>query len=109
MYEFATVVLLGVFVASLVSLIGHARPVSTATGITLAILAGLGIAWATDYSAFAGWGIRFRELWMGPVATGLVIAGLAAVWQEVLRLIGAYARRPESRTTEPESTVSRVA
>jgi len=108
-YEFATVALLGLFVAQLVGLIGRLRPISATAATVLAILVGLGITWAADYSAFAGWGIRFRELWMGPVATGLVIAGLAAVWQEVLRLIGAYARRSESRTTKPESTVSRVA
>jgi len=96
-----------VFVATLVSLIGHARPVSTATGITLAILAGLGIAWATDYSAFAGWGIRFRELWMGPVATGLVIGALAVTWSELLAALGPYVARRKAAADERQ--VSRAA
>ena len=44
---------------------------------------------------------------MGPVATGFAIAGLAAVWREVLGFLGAYARRPAA--TEPDSHVTRVA
>ena len=108
MYEFATVALLGLFVAQLVDLIGRVRPVSLVARTVLAILVGLGITWATDYSVFAGWGIQFRELWMGPVATGLVIAGLAAVWNQVLGFLGAYAGTRTPRTTEPDH-VTRVA
>jgi hypothetical protein len=108
-YQFATVALLGLFVAQLVDLIARVRPISVTARTMLAILVGLGIAWATDYSVFAGWGIRFRELWMGPVATGLVIAGLAAVWNQALAFLGAYAGTRSGRTTEPESNVTRVA
>ena len=109
MYQFATIALLGLFVAQLIGLVGRVRPISMSARTVLAVLVGLGIAWATDYSAFAGWGIRLRELWMGPVATGLVIAGLAAVWTEVLSFLGAYAARSQPRATEPESPVTRVA
>jgi hypothetical protein len=108
-YEFATVALLSLFVAQLVDLIGRVRPMSLTARTVLAILVGLGITWAADYSVFAGWGIRFRELWMGPVTTGLVIAGLAAVWHELLAFIGAYAGAHRPRSTEPESHVTRVA
>jgi hypothetical protein len=107
-YEFATVALLGLFVGQLVDLIGRLRPISLTARTVLAILVGLGITWATDYSVFAGWGIRLRELWMGPVATGLVIAGLAAVWNQVLGFLGAYAGTRTPRTTEPDH-VTRVA
>ena len=109
MYQFATVALLGLIVAHLVELIGRVRPISLTARTMLAILMGLGIAWATDYSVFAGWGIQFRELWMGPVATGLVIAGLAAVWNQVLGFLGAYAGARTPRSTEPETHVTRVA
>jgi hypothetical protein len=108
-YEFATVALLGLFVAQFVDLIGRVRPVSLTARAVFAILMGLGITWATDYSAFAGWGIQFRELWMGPVATGLVIAGLAAAWNQVLGYLGAYAASRTSRTTQPDDHVTRVA
>ena len=107
MYEFATVALLGLFLAQLVDLVGRIRPISLTARTVLTLLVALGITWAADYSAFAGWGIRFRELWMGPVATGFAIAGLAAVWREVLGFLGAYARRPAA--TEPDSHVTRVA
>ena len=100
MYEFATVALLGLFVATLVRLFAGVRPTSPATAITLTILAGLGIAWATDYSAFAGWGIQFRELWMGPVATGLVIGALAVTWSELLAAVGPYAARRKAAADE---------
>jgi hypothetical protein len=108
MYEFATVALLGLAVAKLIDLLGHVRSVSRVTGMVLAILAGLGIAWATDYSAFGGWGIQFRELWMGTVATGLVIGALAIAWNEILAALGAYAAR-RARPAPAESLVSRVA
>ena len=100
MYEFATVALLGLVVCKLVDLTGHVRPLSRATRVGLAVVLGLGLTWATDYSAFAGWGIRFRELWMGPIATGLAIAGLASVWHEVLGMVGSYAKRGQPAGSE---------
>jgi hypothetical protein len=108
MYEFATVALLGLALAKVVDLTSHVRSMSRTTGMVLAILAGLGIAWATDYSAFAGWGIHFRALWMGPVATGLVIGALAIAWSEILAALGAYAARRET-ASPAEHQVPRVA
>ena len=108
MYEFATVALLGLAVAKLVDLLENVRSVSRGTGMVLAIMAGLGIAWATDYSAFAGWGIQFRALWMGTVATGLVIGALAIAWSEILAAFGAFAAR-RARPAPAENQVTRVA
>ena len=108
MYEFGAVALLGLAVATVVSLIGHLRSVSRTAAMSLALLAGLGISWATDYSAFAGWGIDFRALWMGPVATGLVIGALAIAWSEILAAFTAYAAR-RGQVTPADTTVSRVA
>jgi hypothetical protein len=90
-----------------VEVLGSVRSISRATAMVLAILAGLGIAWATDYSVFAGWGIHFRALWMGPVATGLVIGALALLWAEVVTALRAYAGR--RATAAPERPMSRVA
>jgi hypothetical protein len=108
MYEFATVALLGLAVAAVVSLIGHLRSVSRTAALALALLVGLGLSWATDYSAFAGWGIHFRALWMGPVATGLVIGAVAIAWSEILAAFTAYAVR-RGQASPADSTVSRVA
>jgi hypothetical protein len=108
MYEFATVALLGLAMAKLVDLLGQVRSVSRVTGMVLTILTGLGIAWATDYSAFGGWGIQFRELWMGTAATGLVIGALAMAWNEILAALGAYAAR-RARAASADNQVTRVA
>jgi hypothetical protein len=109
MYEFATITLLGLAVATVVELAGYARPVSRAVRAVLALVAGLAIAWATDYSAFAGWGVHFRSLWMGPVATGLAIAGIAALWHTMFTLLGSYARRASDQASDIETHIPRAA
>jgi hypothetical protein len=110
MYEFATVVLLGLAVAKVVDLMDTFLSASRAAKIVLAFLLGAVLTWITDYSIFGSWGIQFRSLWMGTVATGLVIGGVAAVWHEILRVMSAYADRYLRRTPEPESrTPARVA
>jgi hypothetical protein len=110
MYEFATIALLGLAVAKLVDLVYHLASPSRAAKVTLALLFGVLVTWATDYSAFAGWGIQFRALWMGTVGTGLVIGGTAAVWHEILDALSSYARRSHEEVAGPESrTPARVA
>ena len=105
MHEFATVVLLGLAVYVAVNLIRQLGETSRALRIFLDLVLGLVVAWATDYSMFAGWGITFRSLWMGPVATGLVIGGLASLWTEVVAFITSYARRSYDEATEIESRI----
>jgi hypothetical protein len=109
MYEFATIALLGLAVCKLVDLAGHVGTPSRATKVTLAVLIGLGLAWLTDYNVFAGWGQGFRRLWMGTVGTGLVIAGLSAVWHEILDVLSSYARRSNDEATEIESRIPHAA
>jgi hypothetical protein len=109
MYEFATVALLGLAVCKLVDVVGHYGNTSRATKTTLAVLMGLGLAWLTDYNVFAGWGQGFRNLWMGTVGTGLVIAGLSAVWHEILHAVSAYSRRSDDQASEIESRIPRAA
>jgi hypothetical protein len=109
MYEFATMALLGLAVAKLGHLAGYYGLASRAARATFGVVLGVCLTWALDYSAFAGWGIQFREGWMGPVATGLTIAGIAALWHEVLSFIGSYSRRATDQATEIETHISRVA
>jgi hypothetical protein len=108
-YEFATVALLGLAVCKVVDLAGHTRGISRRTRALLAVLTGIGLTWATDYSVFSGWGIQFRSGWMGPVATGLAVAGLAAVWHELLDVMGGYARRAQDQAAEIETHIPRAA
>ena len=109
MYEFATIALLGLAVCKLVDLAGHVTTLSRATKITLAVLMGVGITWLMDYNVYAGWDQAFRKGWMGTVGTGLTIAGLAAVWHEVLDVLSSYARRSHDQATEIESRIPRAA
>jgi hypothetical protein len=105
MHEFATVALLGLAVYAVVNVIRQLGETSRALRIFLDLVLGLVVAWATDYSMFARWGITFRSLWMGPVATGLVIGGLASLWTEVVAFITSYARRSYDEATEIESRI----
>jgi len=109
MYVFATVALLGLAAAKLVDLVRGSREVPRTFRLLLAFLAGVGITWITDYSMFAGWDVDFRALWMGSVATGLVIGGIASVWHEVLDVLSSYARRVHDQATEIERRIPRAA
>lgn len=109
MYVFATVALLGLLVAKLVDLVRAFYELPRNGRLLLAFLAGVGIAWAADYSVFAGWGIGFRSAWMGTVGTGLALGGLAAVWHEVLDMMSSYARRVHDQATEIETRIPRAA
>jgi hypothetical protein len=106
MYVFATVVLLGLALAVVVDLVG--AQLSRSVRAALTIMLGMVLTWVTNYSAFAGWGIEFRSGWMGPVATGLAIAGIAAVWREVLGFLGSRGRRTDD-ATEYEPRIPRHA
>jgi len=102
MHEFATVVLLGLAVYTLVNLARRLGEVSRGLRIFLDLGFGLLATWVLDYSMFGGWGIQFRSLWMGPVATGLVIGGLASLWHEGIGFITSYARRAYDESAEIE-------
>jgi hypothetical protein len=109
MYVFATMALLGLAVAKFVDLVGGTVNVRRPVRPFLAFLTGIGIAWAADFSMFAGFGIGLRTLWIGPVATGLVIGGLACAWHEVLEVLASYARRGNDQATEIETGIPRAA
>src|SRR5712664_2677682 len=99
MYQFGTITLLGLAVSAVVALIQHLAPARwsgrgvAALSLFLGPALGVLLTWALDYSVFAAWGIRFRELWMGPVATGLVIGGVAAFWHQLSGLVTSVSRR----------------
>ena len=109
MYTFAIVILLGLLVAKFVDLVRGFVEFPRPIRLLLAFLAGLGLTWAAVYSMFQAWNIELRELWMGPVATGLVIGGIAALWHEVLDMAASQARRVQDEATEIESRIPRAA
>lgn len=109
MYVFAGVILLGLVVAKFVDLVRGFVEFPRPIRLLLAFLAAMGITWAADYSMFEAWDIDLRELWMGPVGTGLVIGGLAALWHEVLDVVSSFARRVHDEATEIETRMPRAA
>jgi hypothetical protein len=101
MREFAAIILLGLAVSTVVALVGQVREVPRPARTFLFLLLGAVATWITDYSVFADWGIRFRALWMGPVATGLVVGGLGSLWHEVFGLLASAQRvSPEAPPVE---------
>jgi hypothetical protein len=109
MYQFATIVLMGLAVTAAVNLVRQFGETSRGLRIFLDLVLGVLLTWATNYSMFGPWHIAFRNQWMGPVVTGLVIGGLATLWHEVLGLIGSYARRSYGEATEIEARVPHAA
>ena len=109
MYVFAALTLLALASSKVVDLVmGFSTlPRLSKTIVTLTI--GLVIAWATDFSVFAGFGIAFRDRWLEIAATGLALAGLAGVWHEVTDLVATYTRRMHDEATEIETRTPRAA
>lgn len=48
------------------------------------------------------WGIDLRADWIGVILSGLVIAGMALFWREVLGLIGSLFRKYADEAAELE-------
>ena len=106
---FAAVLLLGLVVAKLVDVIRAFVEMPRGVRLLLAFALGVLGTWAADYSMFASWGITFRALWMGPVATGLVFGGIAAFWHEVMDLVASATRRVHDEAAEIETRIPRAA
>lgn len=104
MYHFAIVALLGLavwkFVGMLLGFIKTELDSSVRAFLTLGV--GVLAAEILDYSVFAGWGVTFRDSWMGPVFTGLVVGSMAYVWHHTLGLVEAYGRRNRDEAREIE-------
>ena len=54
---------------------------------TVAVLATAGVAWALDWSVLTALGQDVREAWMHPVATGLVLVGVAELVRSLVAAI----------------------
>lgn len=114
MHDFAVLAMIGLAVFAVVDGVDHAlfrRMFPRYTWPMRALLAlvlGMAFTWMTDYTVFASWGIPLRSLWMGPVATGLMIGGAGMAWRETFNFIGSYARRSRDEAAEIESRITEV-
>ena len=110
MYEFGIVLLGGLITAKTVDVLRHlGKDVSKAGVVFLSALCGVGYAYLFDYSLFAGWGIAVRADWIGTLATGLFMGGLAGAWHQALGLMREFAHRYHGEATEIETRVKRAA
>lgn len=73
-------------------------PVPAAVSRLVTLLAGAGLAWTLDYSAFAAFGHELRAEWLHPLATGLVLVALGEL---VRSLVAAIAHRDSEPSTAP--------
>jgi hypothetical protein len=81
MYDFAVVALLALAVVKLVDFITDNLGELSKMRSLLTFVAGIGAAWALDYSLFAGWDISVRNDDIGWLMTGFVVAGLTVAWR----------------------------
>jgi len=95
MYQFATVALLGLGVLGVTNLVIEIVPdLARFRTLAMFVLAVAGVV-ALDYSVLGGFGIHVRQAWMGPWATGVIVASLASAWQAGL----AWLQAPERAVT----------
>jgi hypothetical protein len=111
MYHFAIVALLGLAVWKITGLVLGLMGKEMSSGIKTFVTLALGVIAAEilDYSVFAGWGVTFRDSWMGPVFTGLVVGSMAYVWHNALGLVEAYGRHHRDQARALEDRTPRAA
>ncbi len=109
MYDFAVVARLGLALAKVIDLVSRLTGIEGTVRVACSLVLGVLAVWAIDYSVFAGWGIAVRETWMGPVFTGLVVAGLAAAWEQLLDALSRRVGGTSAGGTRIGSTTPRQA
>ena len=111
MYAFAIMALMGLAVLAVATIAD--RYLSLASELWALVLVGLGIggAWLVDLSIFTAWGIPVRANWIGVTLTGVIVAGAAYFWREILGLFAGLTRkfRDQAVTMEKSEHLRRVA
>ena len=109
MYTFTITVLLGLALVKLLDVVEELAPgLSRARGVATIALAVAG-AFAIDYSLFDSLGVRPRESWMGPLFTGLVVAGTTAVWAALLHWLRPAGGSEPFAPTQPTDMMTKAA
>ena len=91
MYQFA-ILLVGGLAVWLVSKILSQHGPDMARASSVAIMAGLGVAYAylVNYSLFAGWHATVRNDAIGHVMTGFIVGAVAMLWDEAIDFMHAW-------------------
>lgn len=111
MYVFGMMALLGLAVLAVTRI--ASRYVSLAAEIWAFVLVGLGVgaAWLINLNLFTAWGIPVRNSEIAVTITGLMIAGAAYFWHEILFFFAGLARKftDQAATLEKTEHLRRVA
>jgi hypothetical protein len=93
MYAFAMMALMGLAVLAVSGI--ASRYISLATEIWALVLVALGVgaAWLVNLNLFSLWDITARNSAIGVTLTGLIIAGSAYFWREILAFFGGLSRK----------------
>jgi hypothetical protein len=106
MYVFALAALLGLgvwLVAMLAERYGPMRDMRGRWTILLLVL-GIGAAWIAGLDVWRLWHLPVRWGWVGTTLTGVMLAGLAMVWHELLGLFGGLGRKYQDEAARIEKT-----
>lgn len=111
MYQFATLAMLGLAlwktVGMLLGLTGRDLDASVKALVTMVL--GIVIAQGAGYSAFAGWGVTFRNDTWDTALTGLTIGAFAYVWHYVLGYLEGHGRLSRDQAREIEHRAPKAA
>jgi xanthine/uracil permease len=111
MYAFGMMALLGLAILVVAKVGNHyLKQISGAWALVLVAL-GIGAAWLADLNLFTIWSIPVRTSGIGVTLTGILLAGVAYFWREILGLFGGLYRKytDESKIMEHGETLRRVA
>jgi len=111
MYIFGMMALLGLAVLVVAKIANrYLRLVPGAWAFALVAL-GVGTAWLINLNLFSAWSIPVRNSEIAVTVTGILLAGAAYFWREILGLFSGLYRKftDEARTIEHSEHLRRVA
>lgn len=111
MYAFAIMALSGLAVLAVTKIANRFVSLTAEIWAFALVALGVGAAWLVNLDLFAAWGIPTRASWIGVTLTGVMIAGTAYFWHEILDFFGGLSRKftDEAATLEKAEHLRRVA
>ena len=111
MYAFGIMALLGLGVLAVTKI--ASRYVSLATEVWAFVLVALGVgsAWLINLNLFSVWGIPVRSSEIAVTVTGIMIAGAAYLWRDLLGFFSGLSRKftDQAKTMEKTEHLRRAA
>ena len=111
MFAFAMMALLGLAVLAVTAIVSRYLSVSAEIRALMLAALGVGAAWLIDLDLFGVLAVATRDSAIGVTLTGLMIAGAAYFWQEILGFFTALTRKlgKEAATLEKSEQLRWVA